>query len=237
MTPMLKMFEPTTLPMAMAPWPCAAAVELTISSGVLVPYATTVSPTSSGVTPSRTASDAPPRTSHSAPKYRATRPASSNNAISMRDRSDSGALWLNFPPGKPVRERPSHERVRSVRRARSPTLEMRRRQVEEKGQQTGRSFAHGPRPVSDGGHAPSVQESTNRLPRLLDAITSTRSTSGYDVARDRRSAASDRVGAAHAIAIDLVNRGASLYFTSNPIRRPRTNTSRSSSAPAGVAQK
>ena len=37
MTPMLKMFEPTTFPMAMAPWPLAAAIELTINSGVLVP--------------------------------------------------------------------------------------------------------------------------------------------------------------------------------------------------------
>ena len=37
MTPMLKMFEPTTFPMAMAPCPLAAAMELTINSGVLVP--------------------------------------------------------------------------------------------------------------------------------------------------------------------------------------------------------
>ena len=52
-------------------------------SGLLVPYATTVNPTSNGVTPSRTASEAPPRTSHSAPKYRDTRPVKSIKAMSI----------------------------------------------------------------------------------------------------------------------------------------------------------
>ena len=51
MNVMLKMFEPTTLPTAIASLPCKAAITLTASSGTDVPAATTVRPMTAGVTP------------------------------------------------------------------------------------------------------------------------------------------------------------------------------------------
>ena len=42
---MLNIFEPTTLPIAMSPWPPIAEIKLTASSGIDVPTAITVRPT------------------------------------------------------------------------------------------------------------------------------------------------------------------------------------------------
>ena len=72
MTPMLKIFDPTTFPTARSPRPASAAFTLTITSGILVPIATTVRPTTKGVRPKRSASDELPLTKPSAPKYRRT---------------------------------------------------------------------------------------------------------------------------------------------------------------------
>ena len=62
------MFEPTTLPIAIPPLPSRFAFTLTTNSGALVPNATTVSPTTSGLMPKRMASSEDPLTNHSAPK-------------------------------------------------------------------------------------------------------------------------------------------------------------------------
>src|SRR5690606_38322872 len=72
-------------------WLCASAVLVaTASSGADVPYATTVSPITSGFTPSARASAAEPRISHSAPQYRMAIPRISwprsmtvDNAVSV----------------------------------------------------------------------------------------------------------------------------------------------------------
>jgi hypothetical protein len=56
----LKMLLPTTLPMAMSVLPSSTAPTLTATSGALVPKATMVSPTTSGLMPNDKASlDAP----------------------------------------------------------------------------------------------------------------------------------------------------------------------------------
>jgi hypothetical protein len=52
-----------------------AAFTLTNTSGILVPIATTVRPTTRGVSPSRNANEALPRTNPSAPRYNKTREA------------------------------------------------------------------------------------------------------------------------------------------------------------------
>ena len=57
----LKMFEPTTLPMATASFPRRAAIRLTASSGTEVPAATTVSPMTAGVTRASVARVTAPR--------------------------------------------------------------------------------------------------------------------------------------------------------------------------------
>ena len=69
-TPTLKMLDPTALPTARSPWSIKAALRLTTSSGELVPKATTVRPTMSGVSPRRSAMEELPRTRPSAPIVR-----------------------------------------------------------------------------------------------------------------------------------------------------------------------
>jgi hypothetical protein len=64
---MLQIFEPTTLPIAMPPWPLQLALILTTNSGALVPKATTVKPITSGLIPSLMANSDDPFTNHSAP--------------------------------------------------------------------------------------------------------------------------------------------------------------------------
>ena len=63
----LKMLLPTTLPMAMSVLPSSTAPTLTAISGALVPRATMVRPTTSGLMPNDSASLDAPRTSRLAP--------------------------------------------------------------------------------------------------------------------------------------------------------------------------
>ncbi len=72
---MFAIFEPTTLPVATSPSPRIVDSRLTPSSGALVPRATTVSPTASGVRPMRRASADEQRTNVSAPNHSRTLPA------------------------------------------------------------------------------------------------------------------------------------------------------------------
>ena len=68
------MLLPTTLPMAMSVLPSSTAPTLTATSGALVPKATMVSPTTSGLMPNDIASLDAPRTSKLAPMTRRIRP-------------------------------------------------------------------------------------------------------------------------------------------------------------------
>ena len=70
----LKMLLPTTLPMAMSVLPSSTAPTLTATSGALVPKATMVSPTTSGLMPNDRASLDAPRTSTLAPMTSRIRP-------------------------------------------------------------------------------------------------------------------------------------------------------------------
>ena len=63
MRKVLKMFEPTTLPMAMSVWPPIAEITLIVNSGIDVPTATTVSPTINCGTRSRSANATEPSVS------------------------------------------------------------------------------------------------------------------------------------------------------------------------------
>ena len=74
MTPMLKILDPTTFPMAMSDWLFKEAPKLTTISGMLVPKETMVKPTIKGVKPNRMAKEALPRTRPSAPRVNATNP-------------------------------------------------------------------------------------------------------------------------------------------------------------------
>ena len=60
--------EPITVPSAIGWWWVSAVFVAIASSGAEVPYATTVSPTTSGLTPNARATAAEPRISHSAPQ-------------------------------------------------------------------------------------------------------------------------------------------------------------------------
>ena len=71
---MLAMFEPTTLAIANSGTPRSDAANVAANSGAEVPKATTVSPTTSGVTPSARAKRDAWRTSSSPPRYRPTKP-------------------------------------------------------------------------------------------------------------------------------------------------------------------
>ena len=75
---MFAQHEPITVPSAIG-WAWASAVYVdTASSGAELPYATTISPTTSGLTPSARATAAEPRSSHAAPTYRTSRPMTSS---------------------------------------------------------------------------------------------------------------------------------------------------------------
>ena len=75
------MLLPMTLPRAMSDLPPSPAWTVTASSGALVPNATTVRPTTRGVTPKTVARRAAPRTRISAPAMR--RPAPRAKRISV----------------------------------------------------------------------------------------------------------------------------------------------------------
>ena len=77
----LKMLLPTTLPMAMSVRPSMTAPALTAISGALVPKATMVRPTTSGLMPNDRASLEAPRTRVLAPKISSARPATNRRAF------------------------------------------------------------------------------------------------------------------------------------------------------------
>ncbi|RIH74188.1 hypothetical protein Mcate_02812 [Meiothermus taiwanensis] len=74
-----RVLEPTTLPMAMAGLPERAAARLAASSGLLVPKATTVRPTTMVLMPQLRASITAFLTSDSPPKYSSTTPLAISN--------------------------------------------------------------------------------------------------------------------------------------------------------------
>ena len=78
---MLRMLEPTTLPRAIPPLFSIAACMLTRASGKLVPKATIVSPTISGLRPRCKDNVIEPLTNHSAPKKSNKSPPTINVAI------------------------------------------------------------------------------------------------------------------------------------------------------------
>src|SRR5262245_51073522 len=80
---MLTRLVPTMLPTARPGLPCRTASTPTASSGRLVPSATTVRPTTMGLTPRCEASAAPPRTSRSAPRSSPASPATISRALDM----------------------------------------------------------------------------------------------------------------------------------------------------------
>ena len=81
MSRILAVFDPTTLPMAMAGAPSSAALSDTSNSGIEVPKPTTVSPISNGGMPSLLASEIAPRTRKSAPNVSKASPARSVNTF------------------------------------------------------------------------------------------------------------------------------------------------------------
>ena len=62
MSSVLKMLEPTTLPMAISALPCAAPMKLTTISGAEVPMPTMVSPMTNSLRPKRRATAEAPST-------------------------------------------------------------------------------------------------------------------------------------------------------------------------------
>lgn len=81
-------FDPTTFPTARSPRSALEASTLTSSSGIEVPKATTVRPTTIALTPSSRASREAPRTRPSAPPYSSSRPNPNRSArVSTSERS------------------------------------------------------------------------------------------------------------------------------------------------------
>ena len=79
---MFAMLDPTTFPIEIALLPFNAAWILTTSSGLLVPKATTVSPTTKGVKPTLIAKEDDPLTRSSPPTNNNINPKKSNKNIS-----------------------------------------------------------------------------------------------------------------------------------------------------------
>ena len=77
-SPALATLDPSTLSRATPGWSSTAARVDTTTSGSEVPHATTVRPTTHGLTPNRVARVAPPSTRESAPLASRTKPRSRN---------------------------------------------------------------------------------------------------------------------------------------------------------------
>ena len=97
----LKMLLPTTLPMAMSVLPSSTAPTLTATSGALVPKATMVSPTTSGLMPNDRASLDAPRTSTLAPMTSRIRPPRNMSMFMIGHYSDK------YRPPQPVPDGPA----------------------------------------------------------------------------------------------------------------------------------
>ena len=111
-TSTLKMLLPITLPIARSLFPARTAPIETASSGELVPSATIVSPTTSGVTPNDSAIRDAPRTRLSAPASRARTPAMNRITLVSMGR----AAWARRPDREdrvvyPVRAAPAEAEV------------------------------------------------------------------------------------------------------------------------------
>lgn len=89
--PMLKMFDPTTLPTAISTEPRTAAITDVASSGSEVPTATTVRPMTRSLMPSAVATSVAPLTIHRAPRTRRATPAATLSRSRTRRRGVRGA--------------------------------------------------------------------------------------------------------------------------------------------------
>ena len=77
----LKILEPTTLPMAISAFPWKAPIKLTTISGADVPMPTMVRPMTNSLRPKRRATEEAPSTSQSAPKTMRASPARSRMTV------------------------------------------------------------------------------------------------------------------------------------------------------------